>query len=160
MDLKNLSPKELLALIANANAQMHDAHAAQVQSVKQKIEALLRNSGLVLNDVYPARAKKASGKKGAKGAKGAVAPKYRHPSDPTKTWSGRGRQPAWFAKAMKRRGATVDSLLIGGDATPAAPVAKSESPAKRVASARKTGKSASRKVAKRAGRKVTAPANA
>ena len=157
IDLKNLSPKELLALIANANAQMHDAHAAQVRSVKQKIETLLRSSGLTLNDVYPARAKKRSGKKGAKGA---VAPKYRNPSDPTKTWSGRGRQPAWFAKALKRRGVTVDSLLIGSAAKPAAPLAKSESPARRVASAKKGGKSARNTVAKRASRKVAAPASA
>ena len=157
IDLKNLSPKELLALIANANTQMHDAHAAQVQSIKQKIETLLKSSDLTLNDVYPARAKTASGKKGAKGA---VAPKYRNPSDPTKTWSGRGRQPAWFAKALRRRGATADSLLIGTAAKPAAPVAKSESPAKRAASAKKAGKSAPKKVVKRASRNATAPANA
>lgn len=157
IDLKHLSPKDLLALIADANAQMHDAHAAQVQSVKHKIEALLKSSGLTLNDVYPARAKKATGKKGAKGA---VDPKYRNPSDPTKTWSGRGRQPAWFAKALKRRGVTVDSLLIDGAAKHAAPVAKSESPAKRVASAKKASKTAPKKVAKHASRKVADPSNA
>ena len=140
IDLKNLSPKELQALIANANAQMNDAHAAQVQSVKQKIEALLSHSGLALNDVYPSRVKNVSGKNGAKGA---VAPKYRNPSDSSKTWSGRGRQPAWFAKALRRRGATADSLLISN-------TGKSESPAEKITSAKKVGKRAFRKVAKRA----------
>ena len=142
IDLKNLSPKELHALIANANAQMHEAHAAQVQSVKQKIETLLNNSGLTLNDVYPSRTAKGAGKKGAKGV---VAPKYRNPSNASETWSGRGRQPAWFAKALKRRGVTVDSLLIDSAAKPAAP-------------AKKAGKSAPKKVAKRT--KVSAAANA
>ncbi len=150
IDLKNLSPKELQALIANANAQMHDAHAAQVQSVKQKIETLLSNSGLTLNDVYPSRAKKASGKKGATGA---VAPKYRNPSNPSETWSGRGRQPAWFVKALRRRGVTGDSLLIGGPA-------KSEAPVKKIAFAKKARKSAPKKVAKRASKKVATTANA
>ena len=137
IDLKNFSPKELQALIANANAQMHNAHAAQVQSVKQKIETLLRNSGLTLNDLYPSRAK-APGKKGAKGA---VAPKYSNPSNPSETWSGRGRQPAWFAKALKRRGITADTLLIGSAAKRPPATAKSGSPGERVA------KRASKKVA-------------
>lgn len=157
IDLKNLSPKELHALISNANAQMHEAHAAQVQSVKQKIETLLSNSGLTLNDMYPSRAKKVAGKKSAKGA---VAPKYRNPSNPSETWSGRGRQPAWFAKALKRRGVTADSLLIGGAVKPASSAAKSQAPAKGAASVKKAGKSAPKKVAKRASKKVAAAANA
>ncbi|SFS00029.1 DNA-binding protein H-NS [Dyella sp. OK004] len=96
IDLKTLSPKELQALIANASAQMQEAHAAQVQAVRQKIETLLNNSGLRLEDIFPSRGKKAPAKKGRAGS---VAPKYRDLSDPSLTWSGRGRQPAWFAKA-------------------------------------------------------------
>jgi DNA-binding protein H-NS len=141
-DLKTLSPKELLALIANANAQMHVAQATQVQTVRQKIETLLSNNGLTLDEVYPTRGKKAAGKKGGKGS---VAPKYQNPSDPSQVWSGRGRQPVWFAKALKRRGVTVEDLLIGG-ATKSAALSVSEKPAKK----------APKKVAKRASKKVTA----
>jgi DNA-binding protein H-NS len=140
-DLKALSPKELLALIANANAQMHLAQATQVQTVKQKIETLLSNNGLTLDDVYPTRGKKAAGKKGGKGS---VAPKYQNPSDPSQTWSGRGRQPVWFSKALKRRGVTVDQLLIGGAASSTAPESE------------KSAKKATRKVAKRATKKAAA----
>ena len=153
IDLKTFSPKELQDLISNANAQMHEAHAAQVQSVKQKIETLLIQGGLTLNDVYPSRAKKASGKKGAKGA---VAPKYRNPSNPSETWSGRGRKPAWFVKALKHRGVTVDSLLIDSAARQAAPAAKSKAPAKRVASSTQTGKLAPKQVVKRASKTTAA----
>jgi len=142
IDLKTLSPKELQALIENANAQMHEARTSQIQSVKQKIEALLGSSGLSLEDIYPSRGKKAAGKKGKTGS---VAPKYRDPSNPSQMWSGRGRQPAWFAKALRRRGVTVESLLIDGSAKPAAP-AKSASPAKK----------AVKKAAKRAGKKTAA----
>ena len=142
IDLKTLSPKELHALIENANAQMHEARASQIQSVKQKIQALLSSSGLSLEDIYPSRGKKAAGKKGKTGS---VAPKYRDPSNPSQTWSGRGRQPAWFAKALRRRGVTVESLQIDGSAKPAAP-AKSASPAKK----------AVKKAAKRVGKKTAA----
>jgi DNA-binding protein H-NS len=145
-DLKTLSPKELLSLIANANAQMHVAQAMQVQTVKQKIETLLSNSGLTLDEVYPSRGRKAAGKKGGKGS---VAPKYQNPSDPSQTWSGRGRQPVWFSKALRRRGATVEDLLIGSASKSAAP-SVSEKPAKK----------APKKVAKRASKKATAKKSA
>ena len=75
-------------------------------------EYQLDSNGLTLAEVYPTR----GGKKAA-GQKGSVAPKYRHPADPTKTWSGRGKQPLWFAEAIKKRGVTAESLLIGGAAT-------------------------------------------
>lgn len=142
IDLKTLSPKELLALIANANTQMHAAQATQVQTVKQKIETLLSNSGLTLDEVYPSRGKKVAGKKGGKGS---VAPKYQNPSDPSQVWSGRGRQPVWFAKALRRRGVAVEDLLIGSVTKSAAPPV-SEKPAKK----------APKKVAKRASKKAIA----
>ena len=64
IDLKALSPKELQALIANANAQMHEARVSQVRTVREKIDALLKGAGLTINDVYPTRGgKKAAGKK-------------------------------------------------------------------------------------------------
>jgi DNA-binding protein H-NS len=119
IDLKSLSPKELKALIANAESHMQEARANQIQEVRKKIDALLSSSGLDLADVYPAR--------GGKGGKrGTVAPKYRNPDDPSQTWTGRGKRPLWFAAALKRRGVTAESLLIEGSAAKAkaAPVKK------------------------------------
>jgi DNA-binding protein H-NS len=119
IDLKSLSPKELKALIANAESHMQEARANQIQEVRKKIDALLSSSGLDLADVYPAR--------GGKGGKrGTVAPKYRNPDDPSQTWTGRGKRPLWFAAALKRRGVTAESLLIEGGAAKAkaAPVKK------------------------------------
>lgn len=146
IDLKTLSPKELLALIANANVQMREAQATQVRTIKGKIETLLSNSGLTLDDVYPSRGKKAAGKKSGKGS---VAPKYQNPSDPTQVWSGRGRQPVWFAKALRRRGVTVENLLIGGSAKSAAPPVsdKSAEKAPRMVVKRASKKAAAKKTA-------------
>lgn len=138
VDLKSLSPKELQALIANAESQMQEARANQVHTVREKIDTILKSSGLSLGDVYPTRGGgKAAGKRGGK--RGAVAPKYRNPENPSETWTGRGRQPLWFAAAIKRRGVTADSLLIAGAA---------KAPAK-------AAKKAGRKVAKKATRKKT-----
>jgi DNA-binding protein H-NS len=149
IDLKSLSPKELQALITHANAQMHEAHAQHVQVVRQKIEALLSHSGLSLEDIYPARGKKATGKKGGTGS---VAPKYRNPTDASQTWSGRGRQPVWFVQALKRRGVTAEDLLIGTAAKAAAPA--------KAAKAAKAAKKAPKKVARRAVKKRVAKKSA
>lgn len=144
IDLKNFSPKELEALIANASAHMHEARTAHVQAIKEKIEALLSHGGLSLEDVYPFRGKKAA--KAAKGKTGSVAPKYRDPADPSVTWSGRGRQPLWFVKALKRRGVTEEQLRIDGSSSAAAPL-------KRAKAAKKAPRKAVKRTVKKTARK-------
>lgn len=109
INLKSLSPAELQALIKSAEAQMDSARKSHIQEVRSKIEALLKNSGLSLSEVYPTR-----GGKGTKGPKAVVAPKYRNPENQTQTWSGRGKRPLWFVEATKKRGVTAESLLIAG----------------------------------------------
>lgn len=110
IDLKALSPKELQSLIANAEAHMQEAKSTQVQEIRKKIDTLLNNAGLTLADVYPTR----GGKAGKVGKRAIVAPKYRNPDDASQTWSGRGKRPLWVVAALKRRGVTLDSLLIDG----------------------------------------------
>src|ERR1700758_4504684 len=110
IDLKALSPKELQSLIANAESHMQEAKSNQIQEVRKKIDTLLNNAGLSLADVYPTRGGKAS----KAGKRSVVAPKYRNPEDASQTWSGRGKRPLWLVAALKRRGVTLDSLLIDG----------------------------------------------
>ena len=131
INLETLSPAELKALIANAQSQMQSAHLNHIKEVREKIERLLKSSNLALADVYPTR-----GGKAAKGPKAAVAPKYRNPADASQTWSGRGKRPLWFAQALKKRGTTVESLLIDGAAVKATPAKAVKKPAaKKVAKA-------------------------
>jgi DNA-binding protein H-NS len=121
INLETLSSAELEALIANAQSQMQAARANHVKEVREKIERLLKSTGLTLTDVYPTR-----GGKGAKGPKSVVAPKYRNPANAAQTWSGRGKRPLWFVQALKKRGTTAESLLIEGapKAAPAKAVRK------------------------------------
>ncbi|MFC3651312.1 H-NS family nucleoid-associated regulatory protein [Dyella humi] len=124
VDLKSLSPKELQALIANAESQMQAAQASQIQTVREKIDAILQSSGLTLDEVYPGHGTGKRGPKGPRGGKGSVAPKYRNPENPSETWTGRGRSPLWFTAALKKRGVTAESLLIGGASKATKKVAK------------------------------------
>jgi DNA-binding protein H-NS len=41
-----------------------------------------------------------------------AAAKYRHPENPSLTWSGRGRKPLWFVAALEA-GKSADDLAIG-----------------------------------------------
>jgi DNA-binding protein H-NS len=41
-----------------------------------------------------------------------VFPKYRNPSEPSETWSGRGKQPRWLTAALKT-GHTIEEFVIG-----------------------------------------------
>ncbi|MBB5359686.1 DNA-binding protein H-NS [Rhodanobacter sp. ANJX3] len=142
INLENLSPKELQAVIADANAKMKNAHSNLIEDVRKKIDHLLSNSGLTLAEIYPTR-----GGRKATSKKGAVTPKYRDLVDPTKTWSGRGKRPLWFTQAIKKRGVTAESLLIDGVATKA--------PAK---AAKKAVKKAAKKAVKKTAAKRTAKA--
>ncbi|WP_329741442.1 H-NS histone family protein [Dyella sp. A6] len=134
IDLKNLSPKELQALIASANAQMEAAHAQHVSAVRAKVDALLKNADLTLDQVYPRR-----GGKSNKGPKAAAAPKYRNPENATQTWSGRGKRPAWFVAALRKKGVTADSLLITISAAKALPAKKAVKKVARRAPAKRAG---------------------
>jgi DNA-binding protein H-NS len=131
INIDALSHKELEDLITTAESHIKASRAANIKSVRDKIEALLTSNGLTLADVFSLR--------GGKGGKtGSVAPKYRNPSNAAQTWSGRGKRPLWFVEALKGRGVTADSLLI-------ADAVKNPSPAKTPKPAKVAGKKAAPK---------------
>lgn len=130
INIDALSPAELQALIKSAEAQMGAARKNHIHETRAKIDGVLANAGLTLDEVYPKRGGKAS-----KGSKSVVAPKYRNPDNATQTWSGRGKRPLWFVEALKKRGITADSLLIQG--AKAAPAKKSPAKATKKAPAKK-----------------------
>jgi DNA-binding protein H-NS len=138
INLKTLSPSELESLIHTARSQLEHSRSRQIEEVRGKIEALLHEAGLTLGDVFPRIAGR--GKKG----KTTVAPKYRNPEDPSQTWTGRGKRPLWLAALLKKRGVTLESLLIDGDAKAPAQTARkgAAKSAKKAAPARAAKKAA------------------
>ena len=86
-------------------AREEEKRAAFIKRIAKEAE----EEGLDPAEFVPGKgaAKKKSG--------GVVAPKYRDPSDPSRTWSGRGRQPKWFA-AHVDAGNDPEDLLIASAA--------------------------------------------
>lgn len=86
MDLDGL--KTLQKKVANA---IESFEARQKKAALEAIAETAKEHGFTLDDLI-------AGKKKIK----VPAPvKYRHPENPEQTWSGRGRQPAWFKELVE-----------------------------------------------------------
>ena len=92
-DLKRLSTKITKAIESFEERRRKAALAS--------IEAVARDFGYSLDEIA------AIGRKSPE----AKPMKYRNPEDPTQQWSGRGRQPAWFKRAVAD-GINAQDLLI------------------------------------------------
>ncbi|MEM7720736.1 MAG: H-NS histone family protein [Pseudomonadota bacterium] len=92
-DLKQMQKDVAKAIESFEARKRQDALAA--------VQARAEEMGFSLNDLVGAT--KAGGTKSA--------PKYRNPDDPTKTWTGRGRQPQWV-KDHLASGGKLEKLLI------------------------------------------------
>lgn len=106
--------KQRELLIKKEQALLSKSH----DKVLGQIVQLAKDAGLTADDIVKAlgtgKAAKAAKaprapKKGALAGK-KVAPKYRNPSNPEQTWTGRGVSPAWV-QSLKAAG-TLDSALI------------------------------------------------
>jgi DNA-binding protein H-NS len=102
-DLEALSLSELKKMqkdVAKAISTFEERHKAEARA---KVETFARDLGyplakLVGGDTKPKRAP--------------VPAKYRHPENPSLTWSGRGRKPQWFVDALAG-GKMAEDLALG-----------------------------------------------
>lgn len=118
IDLRNLSAKELGALIAKAKEQQTKlAKRTPIATVRGKITKFAKAEGYTLEELFGASGratKKAPAKPAASRAGrklGKVAPKYRNPANPKETWTGRGKHPRWMA-ALIAKGKKAEDFLI------------------------------------------------
>ncbi|MBF6990853.1 H-NS family nucleoid-associated regulatory protein [Cupriavidus sp. IK-TO18] len=94
--------EELLAQKQALEAQIEEARANEVPSVIGKIRELMLRYELSPEDIAPRRHRdRPAGSSDAAVEKAPLLPKYRDPKS-GKTWSGRGRMPAWLGKRPER----------------------------------------------------------
>lgn len=106
IDYKKYSLSQLEVLMIEISHEIEERKKVEAESIRQKIENLLQASGLSLDDVYT---EKDIGVRTNK-----VPMKYRHPSDETIEWSGRGKMPIWM-KELIEQGAQREDFLIHHD---------------------------------------------
>lgn len=90
MDLNTLSLEELKKLKRDVEKAITSFEERRLLEARKKLEDYAKEIGVDLNEV-------ASMKKTTKSVN---PPKYRHPEDPTLTWTGRGRKPKWIVEAL------------------------------------------------------------
>lgn len=102
IDLSKLSVEELQTLAQDVEREIVTRREAERERVLSQMRELAASLGLSLEDVL----KMERGKGG-----GSVAAKYRHPDDPSLTWTGRGKRPAWVNEALAS-GKSLEDLAI------------------------------------------------
>jgi len=93
--------KELKALRSQLDRAIDGYGAKQKQKALEAIKAAAQEHGFALKDLLSNDNLRTR----------SVAPKYVHPDDPARTWTGRGRKPHWVQEALDA-GKSLEDLAI------------------------------------------------
>lgn len=102
-DVETLSLKELKSLQKDLAKAISTFEDRQKSDARSKLEIIAKEMGYSLADLIGTEVKP---------TRAPVIAKYRHPENPSLTWSGRGRKPLWFVAALDA-GKTPEDLAIG-----------------------------------------------
>jgi DNA-binding protein H-NS len=103
-ELDGLSLKDLKKLEKDVAAAIASYETRAKAQALAELDAKARELGFSLAELTGAVVS-------VKGKRAPASAKYRHPENPSETWSGRGRKPAWFVSALEN-GADIKSLLV------------------------------------------------
>ncbi len=99
-NIASLKYADLLALQFKIEDAIARRKIEEKAEIKRKLSDLATKNGFSLEELYgKSRSKKPS------------EVKFRHPKDPSLTWTGRGRKPSWLNEAVKK-GAKLESFAI------------------------------------------------
>ena len=101
-DISNLSEEDLKKLIQKAESLIASHQEQRKKDAAQKIRELAESAGLSVEISASEKAKRTRRK---------LPPKYRHPDDPEKTWSGIGAKPKWL-RAFEQQGRKLEEFKI------------------------------------------------
>lgn len=104
MKLDEMTREELLDLRAQIDIQIEKQEAQRKSDALKAIEEAAEKYGFSLDELAAVTGKRKGGL--MKGV-----PKYAHPDDKTKTWTGKGRKPKWFDEALAA-GITPEQMEI------------------------------------------------
>ncbi|MBN9889182.1 H-NS family nucleoid-associated regulatory protein [Salipiger abyssi] len=101
IELESLSKDELKQLKNDVEKALKTIDARRRAEAKRAAEQAAKEFGFSLDEILSA-----GGTKGSKGA-----PKYANPTDPSQTWTGRGRKPNWVVEALES-GKSMEDLAL------------------------------------------------
>lgn len=104
MDLTQLSMDDLSSLEKDIVKERARREVQLKKDAREALENTAKEYGFSLNELLSS---KSAGKSGAP----AGVAKFANPENPAETWTGKGRQPAWF-KAAIDAGKSKDDLAL------------------------------------------------
>lgn len=96
-NLKGMSEKELIKLRNDIDKALDKLASAKRDEALKAAAAAAKKFGYNLGELVGDEAPKQ--KRGGK--KKSAPAKFKNPEDPSQTWTGRGRQPAWYKAAIE-----------------------------------------------------------
>lgn len=106
---EQLSVPALHKLIGELNKLAQRRQKEAVKQARQEAQQLAKEYGISLNELLEGGA--GTSGKGKGRSRGKVPPKYRHPENPDRTWTGRGRRPRWVQDYINS-GGDIEELRI------------------------------------------------
>lgn len=110
-DLETMSIDDLWTLHERVSRILSTRIASEKRELEKRLAYLNGGSAAIAREAEMATHSAGEGKPRRKYPR--VLPKYRNPSSPSETWSGRGKQPRWLVAAIKS-GRKIDDFKIGG----------------------------------------------
>lgn len=106
LNLSALSASELQQLKSSIEKELDD-RSSKLQAIEE-VKQLAASRGLKLEELF---AEMGVSKPKGKRELGPAPVRFRHPQDPSLTWSGRGKRPNWMKDALSK-GVTEDQMRV------------------------------------------------
>lgn len=103
-NLSRFTVEELRDLKKRIDKEIESRRKTEAKQAQQELKKVAEKYGFNLNELVGA----ANGKSKTTGK---LSAKFRHPDDPSKTWSGRGRKPVWL-KQWEDSGRSLEELKV------------------------------------------------
>ena len=104
MDLSKYSSEELRQLRSDIDAELKSRRREDAKMAQKELKSVAEKYGFSLNELM-------SGAPAKQGRRAGTV-RFRHPDDPSKVWSGRGRKPVWI-KEWEAAGRSLEKLRVG-----------------------------------------------
>lgn len=111
LDLEAMSADELWALHEKISQILSARITSEKQELEKRLAVLQRGRGYIEGEAGQGF----DGREKVRRKYPRVFPKYRNPTVPSETWSGRGKQPRWLVAAIKS-GRKIDDFRIRAEA--------------------------------------------
>ncbi|NAZ37397.1 H-NS family nucleoid-associated regulatory protein [Rubellimicrobium sp. CFH 75288] len=108
IDYEKMSRKELMEMRAQIDRAIAAVAEREKREALRAAEEAARERGFTLEELVGSAA---GSRRGRPTPPAPASARYRNPQNPSQTWSGRGRRPAWIKEAEKQ-GRSLDEMRI------------------------------------------------